>query len=248
MLSEVNHSTVETIIKANLLLEHTKARKDHKMLITRQEGETHFYAWVDAANQNRIDGGSTQGIFIGASSDALLKGEVAAISPVSWHSTRIDRVCRSPGAAETAAAVNGEDTLYYVRYQWSEMIYGKPDPRSPDRSVAKVPGCVITDSRNVYDKLATAMFSINGAEKKANIELMGLKAAQECTGVLLRWAHSEAQLANALTKAQEHKELELYYRMQHQWRIVEDAEMKSARKRKNEGLEPLQQTSSEGSK
>ncbi|CAE7244002.1 RE1, partial [Symbiodinium sp. CCMP2456] len=248
MLSEVNHSTVETIVKANLLLEHTKARKDHKMLITRQEGETHFYAWVDAANQNRIDGGSTQGIFIGASSEALLKGEVAAISPVSWHSTRIDRVCRSPGAAETAAAVNGEDTLYYVRYQWSEMVYGKPDLRNPDLSVAKVPGCVITDSRNVYDKLATAMFSINGAEKKANIELMGLKAAQECTGVLLRWVHSEAQLANALTKAQEHKELELYYRMQHQWRIVEDAEMKSARKRKNEGLEPLQQTSSEGSK
>ncbi|CAE7707318.1 RE1, partial [Symbiodinium sp. CCMP2456] len=104
----------------------------------------------------------------------------------------------------------------------------------PKYAEGVVPGCVITDSRNVYDKLATAMFSINGAEKKANIELMGLKAAQECTGVLLRWVHSEAQLANALTKAQEHKELELYYRTQHQWRIVEDAEMKSARKRKNE--------------
>ena len=240
MLSEVNHSTVETLIKANLLLEHIKARKDHKMLITRQEGETHFYAWVDAASQNRIDGGSTQGIFIGASSGRLLQGEVEAISPISWHSTRIDRVCRSPGAAETAAAVNGEDMLYYVRYQWSEMIYGRPHLRKPNASVTRVPGCVITDSRNVYDKLATAMFSINGAEKKANIELLGLKEAQEATGVILRWVHSEAQIANALTKAQNHKELELYYRMQHQWRIVEDEEMKSARKRKNEGLEPLQ--------
>ena len=240
MLSEVNQSTVETLIKANLLLEHTKARKDHKMLISRQEGEMHFFAWVDAASQNRIDGGSTQGILIGASGQGLQQGDVAAISPISWHSTRIDRVCRSPGAAETAAAVNGEDMLYYVRYQWSEMIYGKVDLRHPNKTVSKVPGYVITDSRNVYDKLATAMFSVNGAEKKANIELMGLKEAQEATGVIMRWVHSEAQLANALTKAQQHRELELYYRMQHQWRIVEDTEMKSARKRKNEGLEPLQ--------
>ena len=240
MLSEVNQSTVETLIKANLLLEHTKARKDHKMLISRQEGEMHFFAWVDAASQNRIDGGSTQGILIGASGQGLQQGDVAAISPISWHSTRIDRVCRSPGAAETAAAVNGEDMLYYVRYQWSEMIYGKVDLRHPNKTVSKVPGYVITDSRNVYDKLATAMFSVNGAEKKANIELMGLKEAQEATGVIMRWVHSEAQLANALTKTQQHRELELYYRMQHQWRIVEDTEMKSARKRRNEGLEPLQ--------
>ena len=243
MLSEVNRSTVETLLKANQLLEHSKARKDHKMLITRHAGETHFYTWVDAANQNRVDGGSTQGIFVGASSGGLLKGEVEAVSPISWHSTRIDRACRSPGAAETAAAVNGEDMLYYVRYQWSEMVYGKPDLRVPDATVSRVPGCVITDSRNVYDKLATAMYSINGAEKRANIELMGLKEAQETTGVLLRWVHSEAQLANALTKIQNHKELELYYSMRHQWRIVEDPEMKSARKRKNEGLDPLQQES-----
>ncbi|OLP88416.1 Copia protein [Symbiodinium microadriaticum] len=174
-------------------------------------------------------------------------------APLEWYKTVanffsslgleklwIDRVCRSPGAAETAAAVNGEDMLYYVRYQWSEMIYGKVDLRHPNKTVSKVPGYVITDSRNVYDKLATAMFSVNGAEKKANIELMGLKEAQEATGVIMRWVHSEAQLANALTKAQQHRELELYYRMQHQWRIVEDTEMKSARKRKNEGLEPLQ--------
>ncbi|CAE7525545.1 RE1 [Symbiodinium sp. CCMP2592] len=241
MLSEVNHSTVDTLIKANQLLENVKARKDHKMLITRQVGEMHFYAWVDAANQNRVDGGSTQGILIGASSEGLLKGEVEAVSPISWHSTRIDRACRSPGASETAAAVNGEDLLYYVRYQWSEMLYGRPNLRQPDETVSRVPGCVITDSRNVYDKLATAMYTVNGAEKRANIELMGLKESQDATGVVLRWVHSEAQLANALTKIQNHKELELFYSMRHRWRIVEDPEMKSARKRKDEGLEPLQQ-------
>ena len=56
--------------------------------------------------------------------------------------------------------------------------------------------------------------------------------------MILRWVHSEAQLANALTKSNS-KEMELYYRMKHIWRIVEDPEMQSARKRKMKGLEPL---------
>ena len=245
LLSEVNKSTVDTLVKANNLLEAVKQRKDHTMLITKQQSEVHFYAWVDASDKNRIDGGSTQGIFIGASSGALLRGEVSSISPISWHSTRIDRSCRSPGAAETAAAVNGEDALYYVRYQWSEMLFGQVDLRCPDHVVSRVPGCVITDSRNVYDKLSTAMLSINGAEKRSNIELLSLKESQKSTGVVVRWVHSEAQLANGLTKAEDHKELELYYRMQHQWRIVEDEAMRSARKRKSEGLTPLQGSSKE---
>ena len=63
--------------------------------------------------------------------------------------------------------------------------------------------------------------------------------------MVIRWVHSEAQLANGLTKAEDHKELELYYRMQHQWRIVEDEAMRSARKRKSEGLTPLQGSSKE---
>ena len=34
-------------------------------------------------------------------------------------------------------------------------------------------------------------------------------------------------------------ELELFYRMNHAWRIVEDPSMKSARRRRAEGLPPL---------
>ena len=194
------------------------------MLITRHEGETHFYAWVDAASQNRIDGGSTH------------------VSPVSWHSTRIDRACRSPGASETAAAVNGEDMLYYVRYQWSEMLYGKPDLRQPDATGHSGSSTRMCDHR-LEERLRQAsnrdvLHQWSGEESQHR-----LKEAQEATGVILRWVHSEAQLANALTKAQNHKELELYYSTRHQWHIVEEPEMKSVRKRKNEGLDPLQQVS-----
>ena len=250
LLSEVNTSTVHHLTQANMLLQSTRARKNHQMLIHGFDPmmDLGVYAWVDAASQNRHDGGSTQGVFIGLAPVSLLKGEVCPVTPISWHSHKIDRVCRSPGAAETQAAVNGEDQMVYARYQWSEIMYGNVDTKDPDSTVKKVLGCVISDSRNVYDKLQTEVLSIKGAEKRANLELLALKESQLRTNVHIRWVHSEAQLANTLTKANGGREMELYYRMGHQWRIVEDDRMRSARKRKSEGMSPLEQAADNDSK
>ena len=83
------------------------------------------------------------------------------------------------------------------------------------------------------------MLSIKGAERKSNIELLSVKEAQQRTQLHVRWVHSEAQLANSLTKMNGGHELETFYRMNHAWRIVEDPNMKSARRRRAEGLPPL---------
>ena len=119
--------------------------------------------------------------------------------------------------------------------------FGITNVREKDLIVSRVPGCVITDSRNVYDKMMSEVVSIKGAEKRANIELLGLKESQWATKVQIRWVHSEAQLANALTKAGS-KELELFYKMGFKWRIVEDEKMRSARRRKAQGIDPLEST------
>ena len=127
-----------------------------------------------------------------------------------------------------------------------ELLHGPPDPRNPDETVAKVTGVVISDSRNVYDKLSTAVLTIRGAEKKSNIELLAIKEAQERTRLLVRWVHSEAQLSNSLTKEGGSHELELFYKMGQRWRIVEDPQMRSSRRRKKEGVAPLQQSNLDG--
>ena len=127
-----------------------------------------------------------------------------------------------------------------ARYQWSEMLYGTVDVRAPDAMVRRTPGTLITDSRDVFDKLQTEVLVVKGASKRTDIELLSLKEAQQNTLLTVRWVHSEAQLANALTKGGPCQELELFYRMGHQWRIVEDEAMRSARKRKSEGLAPLE--------
>jgi hypothetical protein len=118
-LSEVSQATVAQVLRANQLLANARKRQGHKLLIHKFSSldSVGLYAWVDAASQNRHDGGSTQGIFIGMGPLGLLQGEMGHISPIAWHSTKIDRACRSPGAAEAQAAVNGEDSLYFTRYQ-----------------------------------------------------------------------------------------------------------------------------------
>ena len=240
LLSDVTVSTVETIHQTNKLLFKAKARKDHvlKIHVHSKEEPLGVFCWADAAGQNRRDGGSTQGIFVGIGPLKLLDGEIGKITPMSWHAGKIDRVTRSPGSAEARAVVNGEDIMYHVRFQYGEMLMSQPNVFDVNEIVNQIPGCIISDSRNVYDKLASAELSPKGAERRTDIELLAMKAAQKRNNVLVRWVHSEAQIGNALTKPNA-KELDLYYSMGFRWRIVEDDSMQSARKRRGNGVPAL---------
>ena len=243
-LSEVQGSTVETICRVNKALFQARQRTDHKLIIHAFEPDVQLglFAWVDAAGMNRVRGESTQGIFIGVAPKTLLDGCLEKITPVAWHSSRIDRVVRSPGAAEAKAMINGEDLLYHARYQYGEWYDSTPCVFDVDKTVNKVLGCVISDSRTIYDKLMTEELSVKGAERRTDLELLSMKHSQRVNHTILRWVHSESQIANALTKGGA-KELELYYKMNGVWRIVVDAEMRSARKRRQDGLDVLAQPS-----
>ena len=240
LLSEVSKSTIETLHRANKLMHQVKEARGHKLLIPKIPLENFgLFAWCDAAGQNRIDGSSTQGFLIGASSMELLNGGFESISPLVWNSSKIQRVCRSPGASEAAASVNAEDALFFCRFQFAEML-GRPiQIRQVNNAVNSITGCVITDSRNVFDKTATEVICTRGSERRVDLELMSLKYAQLRNSVIIRWVHSEAQLANSLTK-NEQRQLQLWYSMKQRWRIVEDESMTSARKRKELGKDPLE--------
>ena len=241
-LSEVSRSTVETINKVNQLVHFTKARKEHKMIIHAipEHVPVGFFTWADAAGQNRWDGSSTQGIMVGLAPLSMFDGEVAKVVPVAWHASKIDRACRSPGAAEAQAAVSGEDLMFHARFQWGEMVQNIVDIFDVDSVVREIPGCLVSDSRNVFDKLQVSELSIKGAERKTDLSLLCVKHSQHVTNLQLRWVHSEAQLGNSLTKGRT-KELEMFYQLGHRWRIVSDESMMSWRRRRQHGLEALQQ-------
>ena len=119
----MNCSNVETLLETNKLIYRTKCHRKHQLLIHGGISieETLLATWTDGSVQNRVDGKSTQGIFAGLTTKDLLNPQLCRISPIAWSSAKIGKQCRSPGAAESLAAINGEDLLYAVRLQFFEL-------------------------------------------------------------------------------------------------------------------------------
>ena len=240
-LSEVVHSTVQTLLEVNNLLYKIKnaSRTPMRIFGFKQHEQPIVFCWTDASSQNRHDGSSTKGIFIGMSGAKLEHGEVDRISPWFWQSGKIDRVCRSPGAAEARAAIDGEDSLYLCRYQWSE-INGHPlDVHDPDSMVLATRGALVTDSRNVFDHLEKPYITPKGAQKRIDLELLTLKESQDYTDLIVRWVSAQAMLANSLTKRGEDFQMAKFVQLNQLWRIVDDENMFSGRKRKQHGKDVL---------
>ena len=74
------------------------------------------------------------------------------------------------------------------------------------------------------------------------MELIGLKEASARTHMPIRWAHSDAQLANSLTKDSEQQQLQRFYHLGQVWRIIDDPLMRSGRNRKKAGIGPMENT------
>eukprot|EP00439_Symbiodinium_sp_Y106_P012956 s1465_g1.t2 len=126
LLSRISKGTIQEIVDTNKLLRRAKLSQHHKMRIHGfPREETLLAAWADAADGHRPDGSSTKGVFIGWTTSQLLKGDLVAISPMFWQSAKIQRTCKSSGAAETRAAADTEDELYALRFQAFEFQGGQ---------------------------------------------------------------------------------------------------------------------------
>ena len=246
LLSSIAHGTVNEIVKTNKLVRDIKLHPE-SLRIHSFAGAPHLEAvcWADAAWANRPDReSSTEGIIIGLSSPNLAEGAVTPVSLMLWRSSKIDRKCRSPACAETKGVVNGEDDLYHLRYLWSEMNVPREQRYNwhPDSVVTLTPGILVTDSKNLWDKLSKETLVIKGAEKRSDIEAIALKESQMNTSLQLRWVHSDAMIANSLTKSTEKWQIQLFLKMKQNWRIVHDNDMMSARRRKAGGIQPMTST------
>lgn len=144
-----------------------------------------------------------------------------------------------PGASETKAGVECDDDIFFVRAVWSELQGHYLQLRDPSETVKKTPGVLVSDSRNLYDKVTKPVMTIKGAEKRSDMEGLIIKESMDTTGLQVRWVHSDAELANPLTKIGEKHQFWMFRRMRQSWKIVHDPNMSSARTRKKEGLEAM---------
>lgn len=242
LLSQVTRSVVRNLVEVNKLIYQTRSDKHHKLVIHGglDLRRALIVGWADASSQNRVDGKSTQWMLVGLTDQALLDGAMCKVTPIAWHSAKISRQCRSPGAAESLAAIDCEDLLYAVRLQFFELTGGTVLVRQTGKQVKTVNAVLVTDSTNVYDRLQNTVYVPKGPERRTALEMIGLKEAIVETNLNLRWVNSDAQLGNPLTKEGENHQLRRFYQLGGQWKIVDDPQMMSAKRRKKLGLEALE--------
>jgi hypothetical protein len=107
--------------------------------------------------------------------------------------------------------------MYAVRLQFFEMCGNRVEVRAAESQVAQVAGVLVTDSTNVYDRMKTGIVP-KGPENRVALGMLGLKEALVNTNLPVRWANSDAQLANSTTKDHEHHQIQRFYHLGQCWK------------------------------
>lgn len=242
LLSRVPVSVVDDITTTNKVVRDVKRWSKQEYVLHSFEPDTEpiMITWTDAAHANRPNGkDSTEGIFIGMSDPGLEHGREANVSPIYWRSGKIGRVCRSPACAETMACSDAEDDMLYLRVLWHELRGGVLDASRPNEAARQVRGLLVTDNRNLFDRIHRPTVVIKGSEKRSDIESIALREQIEGCETKLCWVHGGAMLANALTKPKEKQQALMYLQMGLRYKIVFDPQMMSEKQRRKSGLAPM---------
>ena len=94
--TSLNGATIDDLLQANKATRKCRQRSV-SIIFPRLQKPLHLAAFCDASYANLKDGSSQAGMIV------FLKGKNGKISPLSWSSRKIKRVCRSTLTAETMA-------------------------------------------------------------------------------------------------------------------------------------------------
>lgn len=135
------------------------------------------------------------------------------VNPMSWGCKKIQRVVTSTLAAETVSLGSVLDQLSWIRLYWHWLLDPKINWKNPSITLQGLPesystatvksnnlpeGIAATDCKSLYDLVSrTAMPSCT--EFRTMLHAKQIKDLLS-ENVQLRWVHSGAQLADALTK------------------------------------------------
>lgn len=111
------------------------------------------------------------------------------------------------------------------------MCGGELDPRDPDEAARTIPVALITDSKNLFDKLHRPTVCIKGAKKRSDIEAVALRLQLERTDTPIHWVHGGAMISNSLTKVLEKYQMFQYLQLGFRFKIVFDENYVSEKQR-----------------
>ena len=215
--SQINKSTVETLINANQTLH--EAKKHHDTTIKIQSipiADFRFLAFSDASFASKTNPNSHTGMLIMGTHKNIEKNISCPVSPLAWGCKKIQRVVTSTLAAETVSLNSVLDQLSWMRLFWAWINDDNTNWKRPSQTLKNLPSTISTATF----KAQTMTDSITATDCKSLYDLVTRTAMPSCSeyrtqlnarsikdylseGVSLRWVHSGAQLADGLTKVME---------------------------------------------
>ena len=210
--TSVPHATVETLMSANRVLHEAKLH--HEVSITLQPipaDDIRFLAFCDASFASKKCPDSHAGSVIMCAHKDVARNITSQISPIAWSSKKIQKVVTSTLAAETMSLNSTLDQVSWLKLYWAWILDNSVPWRSPHEALKHVPTSYTTMSRKDPDPHITA------TDCKSLYDLITRTAPPACSefrtqlharaikdllaeGIQMRWVHSGAQVADALTK------------------------------------------------
>ena len=209
--SDINKATIATLIQANQVLHEAKRYKDtHIRIQPIPMDKVRFLAFSDASFASKKQPESHTGMIIMTTHADISKNHVCAVNPISWGCKKIQRVVTSTLSAETTSLGSTLDQLSWLRLYWAwinnPMINWKKTTETLKQlpqtyataTIKDNPDIAVTDCKSLYD-LVTRTAPPNCQEFRTQLQARAIKDML-AEGVNLRWVHSGAWLADALTK------------------------------------------------
>ena len=198
--AKITVAKVQDLIEANKLLHEAKTYKDTKITIKSIPlNDLRFVSFSDASFATRANSQSQKGCLIMAASKQIGNWQASEASPLIWYSKKISRVVASTLASEAYALSGSVDLLTWVRIHWSWICHPHEKWKLPEQCLRQCPEAyAVVDCKSLYDLIQKTTIP-SCQEYRTMLEALIIKDRIK-EGIVIKWVHSAAQLADSLTK------------------------------------------------
>ena len=212
--STINKANVGDLQEANKLLHESKRHADVAITIKPIPlNDFRLLAFSDASFASKSRPDSHAGMIIVGTHKEISQNVSCPISPLIWGCRKIQKVVTSTLSAETYSLASALDQLSWLRLYWGWIMNLNLPWKNSEKALKTLPPAVnvstlkedrdiaVTDCKSLFD-LTTRTAMPACSEFRVALQARAIKDMLS-EGTHLRWVHSAAQLADALTKSME---------------------------------------------
>ena len=198
--ARVTCATVTDLLNGNRLLNDAKKFSDTEIKVkSLPPDQIRFLSFSDAAFATREKAHSQKGCLILATTEDIDHLQSSHVSPLIWFSKKINRVVASTLASETYALSGALDLLSWTRLHWAWILNPSLEWKTPEITLKSLPQAfAVVDCKSLYDLLQKTSIP-QCTEHRTALEALVIRDRLK-EGVIIKWVHSAAQMADSLTK------------------------------------------------